>query len=165
MKLRELQAKDAPLMLEWMHDELVVQHMQNDFSNKTLEDCLCFIAQSNEKRDLHFAIADEEDTYMGTVSLKNIENNAAEFAITVRSTAMGKGYAKWAMQEILRHGFEEFGLAYIYWYVSTENSRAVNFYNKNHYPRSSAEEIRILLSRVVENRQYFWYLVRAEDII
>ena len=38
------------------------------------------------------AITDDNDEYMGTVSLKNINytDSFAEFAITVRRTAMGK---------------------------------------------------------------------------
>ena len=84
MRLRKLELKDAPLMLEWMHDETVVKDMQADFSSKTLEDCNHFILSSKDTRkNLHLAIVDENDEYMGTVSLKNIEEDKAEFAITV----------------------------------------------------------------------------------
>lgn len=91
MRLRKLELKGAPLMFEWMHDETVVKDMQADFSSKTLEDCNHFILSSNDTRkNLHLAIVDENDEYMGTVSLKNIEEDKAEFAITVRKYAMGK---------------------------------------------------------------------------
>ena len=43
MNLRKLELKDAPLMLEWMHDPDVVQNMQADFAHKTLSDCENFI--------------------------------------------------------------------------------------------------------------------------
>ena len=43
MKLRKLEEKDAPLMLEWMHDPEVVADMRTNFADKTLEDCLSFI--------------------------------------------------------------------------------------------------------------------------
>ena len=36
MKLRKLEAKDAPFMLEWMHDEDVVRYMRRDFMSMTL---------------------------------------------------------------------------------------------------------------------------------
>lgn len=92
MRLRKLELKDAPLMLEWMHDETVVKDMQADFSSKTLEDCNHFFLSSKDiRKNLHLAIVDENDEYMGTVSLKNIEEDKAEFAITVRKYAMGKG--------------------------------------------------------------------------
>ena len=44
MKLRNLEEKDASLMLEWMHDENVLVGLQREkFINKTLDDCINFI--------------------------------------------------------------------------------------------------------------------------
>lgn len=73
MYLRALQEKDAPLMLEWMHDPSVVGHLGTNFMEKTLADCQSFIAWAQTaENDLHLAVADDDDTYMGTVSLKHI---------------------------------------------------------------------------------------------
>lgn len=142
MRLRKLELKDAPLMLEWMHDETVVKDMQADFSSKTLEDCNHFILSSKDTRkNLHLAIVDEDDEYMGTVSLKNIEEDKAEFAITVRKYAMGKGYSRFGMREIIKIGLEDMNLSSIYWYVDKNNQRAVKFYDKNGYQRISPEII------------------------
>ena len=136
MKLRKLEEKDAPLMLEWMHDPGVVSHLSSNFAEKTLDDCLGFISAAREEGNgIHLAIADETDTYMGTVSLKHPDGKTAEFAITVRACAMGKGYAAWGMEEILRRGLA-MGLEAIYWCVSPENRRAVRFYDKNGYRRT-----------------------------
>lgn len=138
MKLRKLESKDAPLMLEWMHDESVVCGLNADFLEKTLDDCIKFIDISqNIDTDLHLAVTDDNDTYMGTVSLKHIDNinKTAEFAITVRKSAMGHGYSKYAMSEILKMGIHELGLDNIFWCVSELNPRAVRFYDKNDYQR------------------------------
>ena len=136
MKLRELQAKDAPLMLEWMHDPDVVKDLRRDFASKTLEDCLQFIqASKNSEEDLHCAIVNDEDEYMGTVSLKHIREGRAEFGITVRRCSMGKGFAQFGMQSIIKKGFSELGLQEIYWCVAAENKRALRFYDKNGYER------------------------------
>ena len=138
MKLRTLKKKDAPLMLEWMHDPSVVEGLHADFASKTLEDCERFIvdAQSSEA-DRHFAIVnDAEDVYLGTVSLKHIASGAAEFAIVVRTTAMGRGIAAEAMRSILDYGINELELRKIYWCVSPKNGRAVRFYDKNGYERT-----------------------------
>ena len=83
MKLRKLKLKDAPLMLEWMHDETVVENLHADFSSKTIDDCIKFIENSYDfSVNAHYAIASDEDVYMGTVSLKHInrDTNSAEFA-------------------------------------------------------------------------------------
>lgn len=123
-------------MLQWMHDPDAVAHLQGRFLEKTLQDCLNFIADSqNSKHQLHLAIVNEEDTYLGTVSLKHIDRKQkdAEFAIAIHPDAMGSGCARVAMDRILQLGFTEQGLSQIFWCVSPENRRAVRFYEKGGY--------------------------------
>ena len=154
--IRELKHKDAEYMLEWMHDTDVCGYMDKDFSRYTRNDCISFINESHNKTDeIHRAIVDDEDEYMGTVSLKNIdlENAKAEFAITIRKKAMGKGIGRLAMEEALRYGFDK-GLCEIYWYVSPDNTRALRFYDKNGYKRVELSEIRGGQGQ----QKYIWYL-------
>ena len=158
MILRELKEKDAPRMLEWMHDISVVEKLQTNFMDKTIDDCVTFINHSRDNNNLHLAIADDDDIYMGTVSLKNINNGAAEFAITVHKEAMGKGFSSWAMKKILMKGFNELNLKYIYWCVAKDNLRAIKFYDKNKYTRVSAEDINITGGYSKEQiNDYIWY--------
>jgi len=157
MRLRKLELGDAPLMLEWMHDDSVVHYMGADFLKKTLEDCRAFIAASQtDLPNIHRAIVDDEGVYMGTVSLKNVDlgRKDAEFAITIRKDAMGKGYSKYGMSEVIRLGFEQFGLEAIYWYVSKENARAVRFYDKNGYRRLDEPYL------AGKSGDYEWYVIR-----
>ena len=162
MKLRELQPKDAPLMLEWMHEPDVVKHLRRDFASKTIEDCLQFIqAAKNSEEDLHCAIVNDEDEYMGTVSLKHIREGKAEFGITVRSCAMGKGYAQFGMNSIIKKGFSEQGLDEIYWCVSPENVRALRFYDKNGYERSKKPNINPSYYSPEETAKMIWYCARV----
>ena len=42
MNLRKLKEKDAPLMLEWMHDSSVTGGLKADFASKTIDDCKVF---------------------------------------------------------------------------------------------------------------------------
>ena len=165
MKLRKLELKDAPLMLEWMHDQSVVQDLRTNFLTKTMNDCENFIRASwDDEKNLNLAIADATDIYMGTVSLKNIRGTWAEFGITIRACAMGKGYSKAAMEEILRVGFEELGLEQIYWCVSPENQRAVRFYDKNGYKRVDAKQLKITGGYSQEQIAfYLWYLVTCKN--
>ena len=163
MRLRRLETKDAELMLEWMHDDDVIANLGTNFKEKQIEDCLRFIESSvNEEKDLHRAIVDENDEYMGTVSLKHIDkvNKTAEFAITIRSIAMGKGYSKYGMNEILRLGKDEVGLKEIFWCVSEKNIRAVRFYDKNGYSRVTNVPDNIKGCYTLEQQKDFlWYMV------
>lgn len=159
MKIRKLKPKDAIYMLEWMHDDSVVHYMGTDFASKTIDDCLEFISVSRmDFPDVHRAIVDDEDTYMGTVSLKNInlEKKDAEFAITIRKSAMGEGYSSFAMKEIIQIGFKEFDLESIYWYVSKKNYRAIRFYEKNGYQEDLCRENRL-------ETEYKWFSITEKD--
>lgn len=167
MYLRKLEVKDAPLMLEWMHDDSVVRNMHTDFASKTIEDCKEFIKSSQDfSKTINLAIASDTDEYMGTVSLKNIDRIAgnAEFAITVRKDAMGRGYSWYGMEEIIKKAFEEYGLECVYWCVSRENERAVRFYDKHNFHEALdiSEEIR---GRYKENENLKWYSVLKGDIL
>lgn len=131
--LRKLEEKDAPHMLEWMHDETINCFFRFDAANMTYEKALDYIVKANEAEDeLHFAIVDEADEYMGTISLKNIDkiNRKAEYAISTRSCAHGKGVAMKATEEILGIAFKELELNKVYLNVLSVNERAVRFYEK-----------------------------------
>ncbi len=166
VKLRRLKETDAPLMLEWMHDKSVVEDLDTDFMSKTIKDCNEFIQLSlRDDNNLHLAIVFSDDTYQGTVSLKNIIDNKAEFAITIRSSAMGKGIAKYAMEHILKIGFMEKKLNFIYWYVSPENKRALRFYEKNRYKHIVDSELNHY-GIYIDNRNYYkWFGISKEEWI
>ncbi len=134
MYLRKLELKDAPLMLEWMHNISVVKDLRTDFLSKTIQDAESFIRSSWDDVDnLNLAIAASNDEYMGTVSLKHIDNCTAEFGITVREEAMGRGYSWFGMEEIIKLAFDKYGLETVYWCVSRDNIRAVRFYDKHNF--------------------------------
>lgn len=159
MKLRNLEMRDATFMLEWMHDKTVVENLRTDFSLKTIEDCKLFIHESYENKDnLNLAIVDEQDEYMGTVSLKNIDrkNQYAEFAITIRRCAMGKGYSGFGMKEIIKIAHDKYNLENVFWCVSSLNKRAVRFYRKNGY-----QEVALIPERLkneyANQNNLLWY--------
>ena len=134
MFLRKLEIKDAPLMLAWMHDRSVTSNLRADFASKTLQDAENYIRLSwDDNENVNLAIASDEDEYMGTVSLKHMEDGNAEFAITVRAEAMGRGYSWFGMESIIEKAFNEYGLESVYWCVSRDNIRAVRFYDKHNF--------------------------------
>ena len=163
MNLRKLELKDAPLMLEWMHDTNVVSNLRGGFLSKTLEDAQNFILDSLECKDnIHLAIVSDTDEYMGTVSLKNIEDGNAEFAITVRSTAMGKGYSWFGMQSILEKAFIEYDLKSVYWCVNKSNARAIRFYDKHNF-KETLNVPSSILNRYDENDNLKWYYINKKS--
>lgn len=136
MNLRKLEKKDAEGMLEWMHDKEIQKCFRASMVNKTREDVLNFIESASiipeDGQDVHYAVVDDEDIYLGTISLKNIcfNDGNAEYAISLRSSAQGKGIGRQATHMLLKKAFEEIGLQRIYLNVLSENKHAISMYEK-----------------------------------
>lgn len=133
MKLRKLKVKDAKFMYEWMTDYECNRNFRFDPQKITLKSCENFIETSiQDKENLNLAIVNENDEYLGTISLKNINYNDlnAEYAISVRKNFHGTGVAKDATLEVLKYAFEELKLNKVYLNVLSENIRAIKFYEK-----------------------------------
>lgn len=136
MHLRKLMVRDADRMFEWMHNENVTKFMKANFHSFDRNTCVEFIKEAElSKTNIHLAIANDEDIYIGTVSLKSIDyiESIAEFAIVMHCDAIGTGDAICAMQQILRIGHSKMNIKDIYWCVRQDNLRAYKFYVKNGY--------------------------------
>ena len=163
MKLRKLQEKDAQGMLEWMHDSNVTKVLQKDFANMTLENCISFIQSAQDTtEDMHMAICDNDDIYQGTVSLKHIDtkNKNAEYAISMRSSAQGNGFAGYGTKEILRIAFEELGLEKVYLNVLADNPRAIHFYEKMQFQKEAVFEKHIIKEEPID---LWWYRIFRQE--
>ena len=136
--LRELKETDAELMLEWMHDSEVQKGFRKNMLAATLEDAKSFCRKSkipdkvSQGESLHFAISDENDEYLGTISLKNIdlESMTAEYAITTRRRVSGQGIGFMATGMILNKAFKDYGLHRVYLSVLEDNESAIKLYEK-----------------------------------
>ena len=130
--LRRLGDKDKELMLEWMHDDRVNRNFRFDFGSMTLDRAERFISGSFTPENQNFAFVDENDAYLGTISLKNIsqKDSNAEYAIVARTLAWGTGVAYKATMDILKYAFDSLKLNRIYLNVLEENGRANRFYDK-----------------------------------
>lgn len=130
--LRKLEEKDIDGMLEWMHDESLNRWFKNRFSEMNYGQVADFVKNSFNSENQNWAITDENDRYMGTISLKNISvsDRNAEYAIITRKCAHGTGLAYKATKEVIRYAFDELKLHRVYLNVLEENGRANNFYRK-----------------------------------
>lgn len=155
--LRRLEKKDAPFMLEWMHDKEITAGFQRPFMQATIETALAFIDNSFDEENQNFAFVDENDEYLGTISLKHIShvNDKAEYAIGSRKCAQGTGTAKKATEELLQYAFTELGLHKVYLSVLEENIRAQKFYEKCGFVREGLEIDAVKINGKYHN--HMWY--------
>lgn len=165
MKLRPLEKKDVPGMLEWMHDEESLEFFRFDTVNTTEEQACLFVDNSFSITDRHYAIVDDADIYLGTISLKNIDldKKSAEYAIVLRKNARGTGVAQFATKELLGIAFNEIGLRVIYLNVFVENRRAVSFYEKMGF--RDMHKIDDIVTAAGEKRQIRWYYFLKENYL
>ncbi len=170
--LRELKEKDAPFMLEWMHDPETKKWFKKDMTGMSLEDVKCFISQShipdaiNCGANLHFAIADSNtDEYLGTISLKNVDTNAlnAEYAISTRKVAQGKGIAKIATELVLKRAFFDYGLHRVYLSVVSDNINAIHLYEECGFKYEG--EFRDHIKRDEGFLDWKWYGILKDDFL
>lgn len=138
--LRKLKEKDAPLMLEWMHDPDIQKGFKKKMQEATIDDAIRFIKESEipepirTGQNMHLAIVNQnDDNYLGTVSLKNIdlENGTAEYAIITRKELHGMGIAHIATGLILKKAFLDIGLHRVYLSVYSNNTDAIKLYEKS----------------------------------
>ena len=95
MKLRLLERDDAIPM----HDLSVANVLPMRFEDMTLEDGYAFIevAKHNQEKDLRLAICDSNEDYLGTVSLKNINQKTVIQNMQLQyPEELGKGIAHFA---------------------------------------------------------------------
>lgn len=139
--LRLLEKKDALGMLEWLQDSEITQYFS--FGNKhTLQSVESYIEQAqNNSLNLHFAIVDLNDQYLGTISLKNINYSMgqAEYAIVLRKNFIGKGYASEASELLFRKAYFELKLKKIYLTVLDSNIHAIKRYVKMGFVRQEGQ--------------------------
>lgn len=164
MRLRKLQEKDVPLILEWMKDQQINCFFRFDPDKVTEETVRAFVKKAQEtEQDMHLACVDENDTYLGTVSLKHIDplDATAEYAVSFRAGAQGTGAARYATKEILRIAFEQLNLEKVYLNVLAENEHAMHFYEKNGFVREGLARQAIVVRG--RRRDLFWYgLLKGE---
>ncbi|MHC1749543.1 MAG: GNAT family N-acetyltransferase [Cellulosilyticaceae bacterium] len=132
MKLRELANKDIEGMLEWMQDQDIIKCFRFPENKINIEEIKKFIENSFNNTNRHYGIVDNDDEYLGTVSLKNIDyiNKNAEYAIVLRKKVVARGVATEATKMILDIAFNELKLHKVYLNVLENNIRAIKFYEK-----------------------------------
>lgn len=167
IQLRNLRESDAEGMLEWMHDPETKQWFRYPMDKQTKDDVISFINSANGEvgkvNSLHFAVADEDDKYLGTISLKNIDYTSknAEYAISMRKCSRGTGAAYQATIQIINYAFNMLNLEKVYLNVLKENKRAIAFYEKVGFKFEGESRKAVFFN---ENyHDLFWYSTLKEE--
>lgn len=163
--LRKLTNKDALGMLEWLNDKDISRHFSFNVRKHSIEDVYAFIQKSSiDEHNLHLAIVDENDIYLGTISLKNIDyaNKHAEYAIVVRKTGHGKGIGYQASQLLIQMAKQELNLHKIYLNVLVTNLVAIRFYERIGFVQRGIFKEHLYLGEQFKDL-FYYELILSED--
>ena len=166
MKIREYSLDDAPEMYKLFKDKAVTQCLHGNYDNYTIEDARNFITGGAiNNQEIHRAIVNDEDKYVGTVSLRHIdlEEGTAEIAIVIKREYQSKGYAWFAMCEILNYAFKKLNIRGVYWRINTDNKRAIRFFEKHGFNRLDGDIPQKIKDRHVTEKNLIWFAVLNGD--
>ena len=167
--LRKLDEKDAEGMLEWMKDPEINKNFRFSPNIKDIQDALKFIKEAETEpvdgKSIHYAIVSETDEYLGTISLKEVDLAAksAEYAISLRRKAQGKGIGFKATKELLGKDFDQFGFHRVYLNVLSANKKAIHLYEKCGFVYEGEFRQHLLLRG--EYVSLKWYGMLREDYL
>lgn len=169
--LRELKEKDSLYMIEWMHDKEIQKCFKKNMLDLNLEDARRFCIEGaipdkiKQGISIHYAITDDTDEYLGTISLKNIDliNENAEFSIVVRRKMQGRGVAYEATKQLLRNAFIKYGLNRIYLNVLSDNYNAIRLYNRVGFVFEGEFKEHIKLGDIYKD--WKWYAILRSDYL
>lgn len=163
--LRELRTEDASGMLDWLNDEEVNQYFSFSSKEHDIDYAINYINKVKlDEKSKHFAIVDDQDEYMGTISLKNIDldNKHAEYAIAIRKKFQGTGIGTRASQLIIEYAKSKLNLHKIYLTVLTSNKAAIYLYIKLGFKLSGIFKEHISKNGVYFDLEYYEIILDEE---
>ena len=166
MQLRNLDIADAEGMYAWLSDDKVTSGLNGEYKDCLIQDAKKFIFESDHTpNEVHKAIVTDENDYVGTVSLRFINDpeETAELAIVVRSDFFGKGYAWFGAVSMLKYAFDSLKLHSVYWRVKSDNERAIRFFQKHGFNSPDMDIPEILTRRHQCERNLVWFVAINGD--
>ena len=163
IRLRRLEIKDEQYINEWMSNPAITRYFR--FANAPLDAKQIheFVRNSYSPLNKHYAIVNEMDEYLGTVSLKNINAipNAAEYAIVLRSSVHGLGVSTVATDLVLHVAFDELRLNLVYLNVLKTNVNAFHFYER--FGFTLDDDYRLIREPSELSKKLKYYSIRKTD--
>lgn len=158
--LRPLTLEDSDMLIAWRNKERVLSNFirQEQINKEGHEKWFAKMVATGEV--IEFVICEiESDTPVGCVYLQNIEwehNKAEEGVFLGEESALGKGYAKEAVQLILEYGFQKKSLHKIVARVLPHNAASMHMHEAAGYQKEA-----YLKDEVLIGEKYFDLVVYA----
>lgn len=140
VRLRALTEGDLDRVLAWHNDRELYGSLGGRFryvSREAETEWFQRISQAKDQVNLAICLADSEE-HIGNIYLRGIDwvaRNCELHAFIAHKQNRGQGYGSSAVQQIVRHAFEDLGLARVYLHVLCSNAAAIAMYEKCGFAR------------------------------
>lgn len=163
VSLRPIALSDTENIVKWRNSQFVKNNLFSQ-TDLTAEQHINYFNNVVSKGKCYQYIievkTDNEKFDIGTTFIKNIDldNRKGEFGIFIgEEKARGKGFAKFAIKEILKIAFDELKLNRCYLEVLANNERAIKLYEKVGFKKEG-----LLRHDYMRNGQYYDVLIMAK---
>ena len=132
VRIRKFEGKDIPNKVKWVNDPQINTFLHYEIPLE-VEKTICWFEKNRYRKDRYDAVIEVDGVPVGLIGLLSIDGNnkKAEYYVMLGERAyMGKGIAHTASKLLLNYAFGKLGLNRIYLYTETENSAAINSYEK-----------------------------------
>lgn len=134
-KLRELEKKDLISINSWRNDKEIISNLGAPFRfiNQEVDEKWYDNYMQSRFNTIRCAITkNDNDDIIGLISLTNIDyiNRNAVLHLMIGSNFQGCGAGTFAINEMLNHAFNDYGLKRIELEVLSNNKRAIHVYEK-----------------------------------
>lgn len=106
ISIRKMQEQDIPYKVKWINDNRNNQYLHYELPLE-IEKTRAWFQKNKNRKDRFDAVIEADGNPVGVIGLLNIENEEAEYYITIGEQEFkGKGIAKEASIQLLNYAFQ-----------------------------------------------------------
>ncbi len=123
-------ANEIPYMTRWLNEDEDLVYQNGFYRSLFNEDKVRDLLNKWNEGPYMFSIINEDDIFMGHVSLFNITDNSVTLGIYIASEFRNKGYGTEAIKLISDYIFDELNKRSIHLEAFSYNTKGIKFYQK-----------------------------------
>lgn len=157
IRIRKIKETDSSHYFKWINDKELVNY-NSYFKPIKLDDHKKWIASIlDDKNSETFTILieiDGHETIVGSCSLRNIHTQYMSASLQVRigeKKFRGIGIGQVALNELLKHGFNQLNMNRIELEVFEDNIRALNLYKKLGFKKEGVKREAVKINSIFKN--------------
>lgn len=161
VRLRPLSMDDLDNVMKWVNDSDVTRTLMTGRYPMTRESEREWLEAhvKPSTTEIHYAVETLGGDYLGGVNLFrvwSVERHAELGIVIGNKEQWGKGYAREAIQLLLKYGFEQLNLHLIYLHVYADHPRAIHLYESVGFKHEGR-----LRDRVYREGKYHDFLIMS----